>query len=133
MTYLEINDILKQVANKMLFNETTEEGDIILMITESTMAWAVVCKKDDLNDYGKRSVVVKLLSLPPLEMHLSLTDDQLNGEQPFSIDKADTVFIKSVDFETTLDGAIEEIYKQDGLNDRDLSDKIIMSENESIN
>lgn len=134
MDYLDVNDLLKQTAERMSFKETTQEDDIVLLIRESTMMWAVVCKiEEEADSSGKRLVIIKILSIPPLEMHLKLTEDQLDGKAPFDVDRAKTVYMKALDLSVLTDDDIKEVYKKENLDETDFSDKIILDEKDIIN
>lgn len=130
MDFKEINVILKEVVDKMPFKDITEEKDVILLILENTMLWAVVARIGSENEEGIREVIVKLLSIPPLEMRFHLKDNQLDGRESFIIEN-NNAFIKAVDFtRACLSEEMKEIYKKDTEEDKD---KIKVSGSTSIN
>jgi len=113
MNFKEINDILKEVANRMFFKDITNEEDVVLVIMKDSMYWGVVTRIGDENDEGVREVIVKLLSIPPLEMHFHINNDQLDGDDPFLIND-NNAFIKAVDFtKSYLSDEMKEIYVKD--------------------
>lgn len=141
MSFLEVNEILRDAAGRISFKEHTQEKDVILLIMESTMVWARVQRIEDLKQGDdRRLIIIKILSIPLLEMHLKLNDNQINGEQPFKIDKrSDVVYMKAVNFEKLAymaDLPVEEVYSKEELKDEDFlesTDNIVIDGNESIN
>jgi len=113
MSFTEINEILKETASRMSFKDITNEEDVILLILEHTMLWAVVSRIGEEDDERVREVIVKLLSIPPLEIHLHINNNQLDGEESFKIENNDA-FMKAVDFENSyLPEDVKEIYKKE--------------------
>ena len=55
MSFLEVNEILREVSDRMPFKESTEEKDIVLLITDKTMVWGYVNKIEEIKD--RKSVV----------------------------------------------------------------------------
>lgn len=130
MTFLDINEILKDVANEIVFKETTNVNDIVILITEDNMIWAVVNNIGDIKSDGKRTVLMKILSIPPMEIVLRLFDSQLYGEQSIELDIG-TAFIKAVDFSLNPVGpSFEELYSNpDIIDDNYFADKIFIQGN----
>lgn len=124
MNFKEINEILRDTADRMFFKDITNEGDVVLIILENTLLWAVVSKITDEDEEGLREVVIKLLTMPPLEVHYHLTNDQLDGNIPFAIE-SNEAYIKAVDFSRVyIPKEMKEIYKKD-LEEYEESDEII--------
>lgn len=124
MSFKEINDVLKDVASRMIFKDITRENDTALIILERALWWVVISRIGEENEKGVREVVIKLLSIPPLEMHFHLTNDQLDGETPFLIEGGEA-FIKAVDFSSPyLSDSMEEIYVKDHDEDNEDEDNI---------
>jgi hypothetical protein len=130
MDFKDLNDILSEVVDRMNFKETTSEGDVILVILEYTMLWAVVTKISDEDDSGIRDVYIKLLSIPPLEMKLNITNDQLDGKEHLVIEN-NKAYIKALSFDDIYSGETKVLYSG---SDKDLQkDNIIVSGKKSIN
>ena len=132
MNFKELNDILKEVADRMFFKDITNEEDVVIIILKDNMHWGVVSRIGDEDDEGSREVVIKLLSIPPLEMHFHMDNDQLDGNKPFLINDND-VFIKAVDFKKSyLSDEMKEIYVKDSDDDCE-EDNIKVPGSTSIN
>jgi len=113
MSFNDINDILKDLSHRMFYKDITNEGDVILLIFKNSLLWAVVTTIGDEDENGVREVMVKLLSLPPLEMHFHISNEQLDGNLPFLIENND-VYMKAVDFNKSyMPEDIKEIYRRE--------------------
>lgn len=113
MSFKDINDILRDLSHRMFYKDITSEGDVILLIFKSSLLWAVVTTIGDENDEGVREVTVKLLSLPPLEMHFHISNEQLDGNLPFLIENNE-VYMKAIDFKKSyVPGDVKEIYRRE--------------------
>jgi len=112
MNFKDINEILRDASKRMKFKDITSEEDVILLIFEDELWWAVITKIGDENEFGIREVFIKLLAIPPLEIHFHITNDQLDGNKSFKIESND-VFMKSVDFTGSyIPEDIKEIYRK---------------------
>jgi len=137
VTFLEINEDLNEFANKMSFKESTQERDIILLISEQSLMWAFVNKIEKIEEDGRNLMIVKLLSIPPIEVHFRLDDDQLHGNKSFEMDiKTGPVFIKAVNFDIITGIEIEEVYARDDIKNNKFAesiDNMIIDGNDSLN
>jgi len=137
MSFLEVNEILREVSDRMPFKESTEEKDIVLLITDKTMVWGYVNKIEEIKEEDKNLVIIKILSIPPLEIHLRLNKDQIDGNRSFGLDRqTNVVFMKAIDFESIIGGPIEEIYIKEDLKDDGFlenTDNLIIEGTDSIN
>lgn len=132
MGFRDKNYILKDASKRMKFRDITSEDDVILIIFEDELWWAVVTKIGDEDDTKIREVFVKLLAIPPLEIHLHITTDQLDGLVPFIINNHEA-FIKAVDFRGSyIPEEIKEIYRKD-IEDDDDNTKVKVTGNTSVN
>ena len=137
MSFRKFNDILDQTADRMLFKDRTNEEDVVLLIMRGTMMWAVVGQIGDEDEGGIRNVIVKILSVPPLELSLELTNEQLDGVKPFTIENNEA-YMKAVDFRKSYSlNKMEELYtkkfdkKVEEEDDSD--DKLVIGGNKTVN
>lgn len=113
MGFKDENDILKDTSDRMVYKDITNEGDVILLILKNTLLWAVVSRIGDENEEGLREVIIKLLSIPPLEMHFHISNEQLDGEVPFTIEN-NNAYMKAIDFtKSYLPEEAKEIYRKE--------------------
>jgi len=137
MIFQETNDILRETADRMSFKETTNEDDIILLVFPNNMLWAVVFSISEINMDGNRKVIIKILSIPPLEMNLNINDKQLDGEEPFLIE-SNQAFMKAVDFSKSWNPREEVESMRDEVVDEKVDEKvadgeIVISGNKTVN
>jgi hypothetical protein len=97
MSFDRYNEILKENAGRVPFKDQTVEGDIILLILRNSLIWSVVHSIGEENDRGVREVIIKIMSVPPLPMYLNLTEEQLDGIDPFIIE-SNEAYMKAIDF-----------------------------------
>lgn len=132
MNFKDMNDILKDASKRMKFKEITNEDDVILIIFKDELWWAVVTRIGDEDEVGIRDVYIKLLAIPPLEVHLHISSEQLDGLIPFMIDNHEA-FIKAVNFKGSyIPEEIREIYRKN-VDDDDNKDKVKVIGSNSIN
>lgn len=133
MGFKDENDILKDTSDRMVYKDITNEGDVILLILKNTLLWAVVSRIGDENEEGLREVIIKLLSIPPLEMHLHISNKQLDGEIPFAIEH-NNAYMKAIDFtKSYLPEEAKEIYRKELLEKEEEENIIKVPGSTSVN
>lgn len=93
-----IEKIVTDLKNIFVFKETTQVGDIVLIVAERIM-YALVIGIE--RDYGKKEewwqVSLQLLTIPPQKVAWTLRTPQFTGQEIFTMGGEER-FIKAIDF-----------------------------------
>lgn len=93
-----IEKIVTDLKNIFVFKETTQVGDIVLIVAERIM-YALVTGIE--RDYGKKEewwqVSLQLLTIPPQKVAWTLRTPQFTGQELFTMGGEER-FIKAIDF-----------------------------------
>lgn len=93
-----IEKIVTDLKNIFVFKETTQVGDIVLIVAERIM-YALVTGIE--RDYGKKEewwqVSLQLLTIPPQKVAWTLRTPQFTGQEIFTMGGEER-FIKAIDF-----------------------------------
>jgi len=93
-----IEKIVNDLKNIFVFKETTQVGDIVLIVAERIM-YALVTGIE--RDYGKKEewwqVSLQLLTIPPQKVAWALRTPQFTGQEIFTMGGAER-FVKAIDF-----------------------------------
>ena len=93
-----IEKIVADLKNIFVFKETTQVGDIVLIVAERIM-YALVTEIE--RDYGKKDewwqVSMQLLTIPPQKVAWILRTPQFTGQEIFTMGGEER-FIKAIDF-----------------------------------
>jgi hypothetical protein len=93
-----IEKIVTDLKNIFVFKETTQVGDIVLIVAERIM-YALVIGIE--RDYGKKEewwqVSLQLLTIPPQKVAWTLRAPQFTGQEIFTMGGEER-FIKAIDF-----------------------------------
>lgn len=93
-----IEKIITDLKNIFVFKETTQVGDIVLIVAERIM-YAVVTGIE--RDYVKKDewwqVNLQLLTIPPQKVAWTLRTPQFTGQEIFTMGGEER-FIKAIDF-----------------------------------
>ncbi|MFA6283602.1 MAG: hypothetical protein WCT30_10130 [Desulfurivibrionaceae bacterium] len=104
-----IEKIVTDLKNIFVFKETTQAGDIVLIVAERIM-YALVTGIE--RDYGKKDewwqVSLQLLTIPPQKTVWTLRTPQFTGQEIFTMGGEER-FVKAIDF-----GGVEPVEKKNG-------------------
>jgi len=93
-----IEKIVNDLKNIFVFKETTQVGDIVLIVAERIM-YALVTAIE--RDYNKKDewwqVSLQLLTIPPQKVAWTLRTPQFTGQELFTMGGEER-FIKAIDF-----------------------------------
>jgi len=105
-----IEKIINDLKNIFVFKETTQVGDIVLIVAERIM-YAMVTGIE--RDYAKKDewwqVSFQLLTIPPRKIAWTLRTPQFTGQEVFTMG-GEQRFVKAIDFF----GGGEEALKKSG-------------------
>ncbi len=109
-----IEKIVNDLKNIFVFKETTQVGDIVLIVAERIM-YALVTGVE--RDYGKKEewwqVSLQLLTIPPQKVAWTLRTPQFTGQELFTMGGEER-FIKAIYFGGGGESAQEKIGAQIG-------------------
>lgn len=95
----DLEKIVRDLKNIMAFKETTEEGDIVLVVADQ-LIYALVIEISP--DTGKRDewwhVTLQLLTVPPKQVVWTLREPQFTGKEIFAMG-GEKRFVKAVGFQ----------------------------------
>ncbi|OGQ99700.1 MAG: hypothetical protein A2505_09350 [Deltaproteobacteria bacterium RIFOXYD12_FULL_55_16] len=90
--------IINELKNIFVFKETTQVGDVVLLVTERIM-YAMVTGIE--RDYAKKEewwqVSMQLLTIPPQKTAWTLRTPQFTGQEIFTMG-GEPHFVKAIDF-----------------------------------
>ena len=93
-----IEKIVNDLKNIFVFKETTQAGDIVLIVAERIM-YAMVTGIE--RDYAKKEewwqVNMQLLTIPPQKIAWTLRTPQFTGQEIFTMGGEER-FVKAIDF-----------------------------------
>jgi len=128
MGFKIFDEVLEKHGNKMPFKKSTQESDIVVIVTDNIMMWGYIKKIGEKNNEGLRNVSFKLLALPPLDLEVNISDKQLDGHENFFINSSEA-FMRPMDFHN------DDILLE-GLNDKvkgNLEKSIILVGSKTVN
>jgi len=100
-----IEKIVNDLKNIFVFKETTQVGDIVLIVAERIM-YAMVTGIE--RDYAKKEewwqVSLQLLTIPPQKIAWTLRTPQFTGQEIFTMG-GERRFVKAIDFGGGKDSA----------------------------
>lgn len=113
-TYSMIEKIVNDLKNIFVFKETTQIGDIVLIVAERIM-YALVTGIE--RDYAKKEewwqVSLQLLTIPPQKVAWTLRTPQFTGQEIFTMGGEER-FVKAIDFGGSDEAAQKKIGGQIG-------------------
>jgi len=112
---MEFSEIISKLNTILPSKKEVDIGDIMfLLLSQNGMAWAVVTRVEN-KGTDLKEIDIKLLSLPPMPLTITVTSKQLAGEESISINN-DEAHIRVLDLEHNIQG--EEIYAVSNLEER---------------
>ncbi len=97
---MDMDKMDKELQKVVKFKETTEVGDLVLVVMETPLSCLYALVRGFERDMGKRDewwrISLHLLSLPPEEVSWVLRPAQFTGQEIFSMG-GDKRYIKAVD------------------------------------
>lgn len=99
-----IEKIVNDLKNIFLFKETTQTGDIVLIVAERIMyALVTGIERDSAKKEEWWQVSLQLLTIPPQKVVWTLRTPQFTGQELFSMGGEER-FVKAIDFGGGGDG-----------------------------
>jgi hypothetical protein len=97
---MDMDKMVKELQKVVKFKETTEVGDLVLVVLETPLSCLYALVRGFERDQEKRDewwrITLHLLSLPPEEVTWILRPPQFTGKEIFSMG-GDKRYIKAVD------------------------------------
>jgi len=102
-----MEDFVAELRKAVGFKETTESGDIVLVVIDTPRSLVYARVRDIIRDTSRRdewwNVSLQLLTVPPQEVVWTLRSDQFTGREIFTMG-GDKRFIQAVDLDSSPAG-----------------------------